>query len=80
MTPIPFKEQTVTIAENQPQYLPFPAHRFRDDANGRIAACWKLSFIERIKVLLTGVVWQQVMTFGKPLQPQLLSIDKPYMT
>jgi hypothetical protein len=33
---------------------------------------------ERLKVLLTGKVWQQVLTFNKPLQPQLMAVEKPH--
>lgn len=76
---INFPEQTVVIAENQPQYMPLPAHKFPNDSRGRIAFCWKLNWMERIKVLLTGVLWQQVLTFNQPLQPQSLGVEKPEM-
>lgn len=74
-----FPEQTVVIAKNQPEYLPLPAHQFNDES-GKIAFCWGLTWKERFLVLLRGVVWQQVLTFNKPLQPQRLSVDKPDMT
>lgn len=76
---VEFPEQTVVIAANQPDYLPFPAHRFSGDPQGRIAACWKLGWRERLSVLLTGKVWQQILTFNQPLQPQLLTAEKPQM-
>ncbi len=72
-----FPEQTVCYAKDQPEYLPLPAHRFKDDPQGRIACCWRLTFTERLKLLFTGVVWQQVLTFNQPLQPQKLTVDKP---
>jgi hypothetical protein len=75
---INFPEQTVVIAKDQPQYLPLPAYQFKD-AQGRIACCWQLTWRERFKVLFSGVLWHQVLTFDKPLQPQLLSTDKPEM-
>jgi len=74
-----FPEQTVVIAEHQPQYLPLPAYQFNDE-QGRIAFCWQLSWRERFKVLFRGVLWHQVLTFNQALQPQLLSTDKPAMT
>lgn len=77
---IGFPEQTVVFAKDQPEYLPLPAYRFKDDPQGRIACCWRLSWRERLKVLLCGVMWQQVLTFNQPLQPQKLTIDKPDMT
>lgn len=76
---IEFPEQTVVIAQNQKPYRPLPAHQFHD-AEGRIACCWKLSWRERFAVLLHGVVWHQILTFNQPLQPQLLTVEKPQMT
>lgn len=72
-----FPEQTVCYAKDQPEYLALPAHRFKDDPQGRIACCWKLSFIERLKLLFTGTLWHQVLTFNQPLQPQKLTVEKP---
>ena len=78
MNLIEFPEQTVMIAKDQPQYKPLPAHQFRDEC-GTIACCWQLTFGERIRVLFGGKIWHQIATFGEPLQPQLLSVDKPAM-
>lgn len=80
MNLIEFPEQTVVIAKDQPQYRPLPAHRFKDDPQGRIACCWALSWKERFKVLLTGKLWHQILTFNDKLQPQLLTTDKPKMS
>ena len=79
MKTIEFKEQTVVIAKDQPEYLPLPAHQF-NDKDGRIAFCWKLTWREKLKVLFTGVIWEQVLTFNKPLQPQKLETAKPEMS
>lgn len=76
MNLVEFPEQSVVYAKDQPEYLPLPAHRF-NDAEGRIACCWRLTWRERFKVLFSGVVWHQILTFNAPLQPQLLSIEKP---
>ena len=81
MKPIEFPEQTVIIAKDQPQYVPLYAHRFVDQPDkGRIACCWKLGWKDRLKLLMTGKLWHQILTFNQPLQPQLLSVDKPEMT
>ena len=80
MNLIDFPEQTVVIAKDQPEYLPLPAHRFKDDPQGRIACCWRMTLRERLRVLWTGRLWHQVLTFGQPLQPQLLSTEKPDMS
>lgn len=74
---VEFPEQTVVIAKDQPQYLPMPAYRYPDDPDGRIACCWALTWRERFAILFSGVLWHQVLTFNQPLQPQLLTTDKP---
>jgi hypothetical protein len=75
---IAFAEQTIVYARNQPQYRCLPAYQYHDDA-GRIAFCWRLSLWERLRVLVTGRIWHQVLTFNHPLQPQMLTVDKPEM-
>jgi hypothetical protein len=74
---IEFPEQTVIIAKDQPEYKPLPAHRFANDPHGRIAFCWQLSWRERLAVLFSGKLWHQVLTFYQPLQPQMMSVEKP---
>lgn len=76
---VEFPEQTIVIAKDQPQYNPLPAHVFKGDPQGRIAFCWKLSWWERLAVLVTGEIWSEVLTFGGVVQPQLLSVEKPVM-
>lgn len=76
---VTFPEQTVVIAKDQPQYRPLPAYRYSQDPEGRIACCWSLTWRERLRVLLTGHIWHQVLTFNAPLQPQLLTTEKPKM-
>jgi hypothetical protein len=73
--PITFVEQTCTYARNQPPYIPLPAYRTTD---GRVIACWHMSWRERVTVLLTGRVWSSLMTFGSPPQPQLLQTNYPF--
>lgn len=75
---IQFPEQTTIIAKDQPQYLPLPAHR-HNDKSGRITCCWELTWKERFKLLFSGIIWHDVLTFNHPLQPQLLSVNKPVM-
>lgn len=75
---IEFKEQTNVYAKNQPEYLPLPCHKFPGE-QGRIAFLWKLTFRDRLKILFTGKLWHEVLTFNKPLQPVYVSVDKPDM-
>jgi hypothetical protein len=76
---VEFPEVTTTFAKDQPQYRKLPAYRYQHDDEGRIVFCWKLSWKERFAVLFGGVLWHQVLTYNRPLQPQKLDIDKPHM-
>ena len=79
MRPVEFEGYHAVIAANQPPYQPLYAYSYQD-ATGRIACCWQLSFWERFKVLVSGKIWHQIVTFQKPLQPQLLTVSKPDLT
>jgi hypothetical protein len=79
MKTISFKESNRDYAANQPEYNTLPCWRDSQDREGRIVCLWQLSWKERLRVLFTGHVWHQILTFGKPLQPQLLQTDKPEM-
>jgi len=76
MKPIEFKEMTCILAKDQPQYLPLPVHI---DKDGIVTSCWKLSLKERIKMLFSSKIWISVMTFNKPLQPQLIHVNNPFV-
>ena len=75
MIPIEFPQQTTVWAKNQPPYLPLPA--FTNDKE--TISCWKLSWKERFKLLITGCLWLRQMNFGEALQPQSPSIDTPFI-
>lgn len=74
MKPVKFKEMNVVIAKDQPQYLPLPSHV---DKVGIITTCWKVSLFGRVKLLFSGRIWIQQMTFKTPLQPIKPSVFKP---
>ena len=59
-----FKEANVVYGET------LPAMYDSSVKDGFVVTCYKLSFIERIRVLFLGRVWFSVMTFNNPLQPQ----------
>lgn len=75
MKPIKFPEANVTYAENQPEYIPLPAFK-ANTSRGEVISCWKLSFRERLRILLTGKLWVSLMTFNKPLSPSFFSTKK----
>lgn len=81
MTPIPFPEQHMVIAEGQPM---------TDDPNGpkfqglpswvsenETVSCWQLSWWERIVVLCTGRIWHQQFNWSKPLQGIWMQTQRP---
>ena len=74
MKAIGFTGCNATYAENQSEYLNLPVHKAED---GLITTCWELSFTERIKVVLTGRIFLQVLTFNKPLQPLKMLSREP---
>lgn len=73
MKPIEFEEQNVVFAKDQKEYQPLPALKFED---GTVVTCWKLSWKEVIKLVFTRKVWHAMLTFNKPLQPTLLTVNK----
>lgn len=75
MKSIEFKHQNVVFAKDQPQYMPLPALKI-DSAQGEVISCWKLTFLERLKVLITGKVWLSLCSFNKPLTPSYLAINR----
>lgn len=67
----------MTFAEGQSQYENLPAIRFED---GTVLTRWKLTFWERLRVLLFGNVYLQLLTFNRALQPIVLQVDPPELT
>ena len=66
---VKFPEHNIELGKDQPQYNSLPAH-----VDYKSAACGmtfkvKLTFRQRLKLLFTGSIWIQQLTFGKPFQP-----------
>ena len=78
MKPVKFKHQNVIFAENQPEYLQLPALKL-NTKEAEVISCWKLSFKERIKVLIFGRIWMSLVSFNKPLTPSFLSTNRKDM-
>ena len=76
MKPIEFEGSNVVYGENQPEYQPLPALK-RKGNSGEIVTCWELSPDELKQIQETGKIWVSMLTFGQPLQPVLVSVDKP---
>jgi hypothetical protein len=75
MNPIKFPEATMTWAENQPPYLPLPAYADKHET----ITCWRLSWRDRLLALFVGRLWVRQMNFSKPLQPQALTFERPFL-
>lgn len=78
MKPISFREQTGVFAEDQPEYGDLPSH-LDGGPEGIVTSCWGLSWSERVRILLSGKLWLQVMTFYQPLQPLNVAAEKPIL-
>ena len=68
----------VVYAKDQPEYLPLPALPV-DDGSGhrRVVTRWKLSWKERLRVLVFGDMYLWLSTFGKPISPVALQTTPP---
>jgi len=66
----------IVFAKDQPEYNPLPALPV-DDGYGTIVTRWRLTWRERLRVLVRGDVYLSVMTLGKALQPVLLEVNPP---
>ena len=64
----------VVYAANQPQYLPLPAVRTDD---GMVTTRWRMDWSDRIRALITGNIYLQVLTFNNPLQPVKVMTREP---
>jgi hypothetical protein len=74
MSPVVFPEQTVVWAENQPPYLPLPAY----SNDTETITCWRLTWLERLRVLWSGRMWLRQLNYGSPLQPQAPCVESPF--
>lgn len=57
-----------TYAKDQPEYLPLPVLRVHGP-EGRVVSRWRLSWRERLIILLTGDLYLSQLTFNSKLQP-----------
>lgn len=75
MKPKKFPEVNVTYAENQPEYLPLPVFKDKQE-EGLVVSCWGMTWRERFTVLFKGEIWLSVMTYHQPLTPVNLFAKK----
>lgn len=68
------EDELIVYAENQPEYLQLPMWK---GPEGHRVCRWKLTWRERITVLLNGSLWLSVLTFNRPLQPVKIDVSCP---
>lgn len=76
MHPVTFYGANRVLGADQPEYQPLPVH-IEDSPYKCATACWQLTWRERLRLLITGKIWQQTYTFGRSYLPQLLSVERP---
>ena len=76
MEPIEFKEQTNVYTKpdsmTDEECGSLPVLKCED----RIFSCWKMTFSERVKALITGKIWFSILCDFQP--PISLGVDKPF--
>lgn len=70
MKPINFKEKNVTYVKNGCKDL--PAFKTED----KIISKWKMSILERLKVIFTGCIWLIIQGNAHP--PVCLTVSKSF--
>ena len=63
-----------TFAAEQPEYKPLPAHV---EPDGTVTTRWHVGWMDRLRLLLVGDLWLQVLTLHQPLQPMSLTSTCP---
>jgi hypothetical protein len=74
MKPVEFPQQNQVWARDQAEYLPLPAYVNTQES----ISCWRLTWRERLTLLLTGRLWLRQYNFSGPLQPQLPQVESPF--
>lgn len=75
MKPINFDGANIILGKEQNEYLDLPAHK-GEAPLFPITSCWELSDAEIKTIKKTKKIYLRVYTFNKPLQPQLLTVNK----
>lgn len=73
MKPIDFEGADMVFGKNQPEYMPLPAKQVN---NNTIMTCWELTDEDILLINSSKKIWLGIMTFGKPLQPVLLTASR----
>lgn len=69
-----FDLPVTTYAKDQPEYNPLPCYLCE---NGTVVTRWRLTWRERLRILIGGSLWLSILTFHQPLQPVKLDTECP---
>lgn len=75
MKPMEFPESNTVWAKDQPEYRALPAYTNERET----ISLWRLTWRERFACLLIGKLWLRQCNFGAALQPQLPTVDSPFV-
>lgn len=79
MKPVEFPEVNLRLGENQPEFETLPVHLNMNKLSQPCIYCFKLTFRERLKLLFTGKLWFEQLTFNSRFQPVGPSVNKSDM-
>lgn len=77
MKPVHFKQVTIEIAKDQPEYVTLPAH-IANDPQRTTTTCFELDEKELKKINETKRFWHQQWTGKDAMQPILMMVDNPF--
>lgn len=77
MEPINFKEANLTLAKNQPQYKQLPVY-YDPHNSGVMIYCYKVSWLERLRILFSGKIWASQLTYNNGFNPVNMAADKDH--
>ena len=77
MESIKFDGANAVFGAEQPEYEPLPAEIVENSKVGQINTCWELSPDELETVTKTRKIYVSLLTFGQPLQPIMVGVEKP---
>jgi hypothetical protein len=68
--------RNVEYAKDQMEYLTLPAIK-SSGVNGRVTTRWRLTWSERLRIIFSGNLWIQMLTFHERLQPIRPTTEEP---
>jgi len=75
MKVVEFPQANCKIAESQDEYQTIPAWKSKD---GRVIALFELDDEDKKRILETGEIWIDVLTFNQQLQPFFIHTETPF--